>query len=63
MGAIRGLFVLMQNSFLSPLILGGGGGESDSYAIHEIPQDVRSSIWVGRRGMEWILSCFFDIRD
>ena len=59
MGAARGLFALMQNFFLSLLI----GGRSDSYAIHEMRRDVRSSIWVGRRGMEWILTCFFDIRD
>ena len=25
--------------------------------------DVKSSIWAGRRGMEWILTCFVDIRD
>lgn len=49
----------MQNSFLSLLI----GGRSNSYAIHENRRNVRSSIWVGRRGMEWIISCFSDIRD
>ena len=26
-------------------------------------RDVKSSIWAGRRGMEWILTCFADIRD
>ena len=27
--------------------MGGGGGWSDSYAIHETRRDVKSSIWVG----------------
>ena len=36
---------------------------SDSYAIHESRRNVMSSIWVGRKGNEWILSCFADIRD
>uniref|UniRef100_A0A7N2KR07 Uncharacterized protein n=1 Tax=Quercus lobata TaxID=97700 RepID=A0A7N2KR07_QUELO len=36
---------------------------SDSYAIHETRRNVKSSIWVGCRGMEWILSCLEDIRD
>lgn len=39
------------------------GGQSDSYAIHENHRNIKSSIWVGRKGMEWILSCFADIRD
>ena len=39
------------------------GGRFDSYAIHENRRNVRSSIWVGRRGMEWIISCFSDIWD
>ena len=33
------------------------------YAIHETRRNVKSSIWVGCRGMEWILSCLKDIRD
>ena len=39
------------------------GGRSDSYAIHETRRNVKSSIWVSRRGMEWILTCLEDIRD
>nr|POF14674.1 hypothetical protein CFP56_52660 [Quercus suber] len=39
------------------------GGMSDLYAIHETCRDVKSSIWVGHRGMEWILTCLADIRD
>ena len=39
------------------------GGRFDSYAIHETRRNVKSSIWVGRRGMEWILTCLDDIRD
>ena len=38
-------------------------GRSDSYAIHETRRDVKNSIWVGHRGMEWILTCLADIRD
>ena len=33
------------------------------YAIHETRQGVKNSIWIGRRGMEWILTCLVDIRD
>ena len=33
------------------------------YAIHETRQGVKNSIWVGRRGMEWILTCLVNIRD
>ena len=36
------------------------GGQSDLFA-HE--SNVMSSIWVGHKGMEWILSCFADICD
>ena len=36
-------------------------GQSDSYAIHESHRNVKSSIWVGHKGIEWILSCFADI--
>ena len=39
------------------------GGRSDSYAIHETRRNVQSSIWVGRRGIEWLLTCLEDIRD
>ena len=39
------------------------GGRHDSYAIHESSWHVKHTIWVGRKGMEWILSCFADIRD
>ena len=39
------------------------GGRFDSYAIDETRWNVKSSIWVERRGMEWILSCLDDIRD
>ncbi|KAF3967821.1 hypothetical protein CMV_008223 [Castanea mollissima] len=38
-------------------------GRSDSYAIHETRRGVKSSIWVGCRGLEWILTCLADIRD
>ncbi|KAK9993700.1 hypothetical protein SO802_023403 [Lithocarpus litseifolius] len=58
MGAVRRRFALMPNFFLS-----FDGGRSDSYAIHESRRDVKSSIWVGHRGIEWILSCLADIRD
>ena len=33
------------------------------YAIHESSLHVKHTIWVGRKGLEWILSCFVDIRD
>lgn len=33
------------------------------YAIHESCRNVKSTIWVGHKGIEWILSCFADIRD
>lgn len=39
------------------------GGQADSYAIHESRQNIKRSIWVGRKGLEWILSCFANIRD
>ena len=39
------------------------GGRCDSYAIHETRRNVKSSIWVGRRGIEWLLTCLEDIRD
>ena len=39
------------------------GGRHDSYAIHESSQHVKHTIWVGRKGLEWIISCFADIRD
>ena len=39
------------------------GGRSDSYALHETRRNVKSSIWVGRRGLEWILTCLEDIQD
>ena len=38
-------------------------GRLDSYAIHENNQNVKHTIWVGRKGFEWILSYFVDIRD
>ena len=37
------------------------GGQHDSYAIHESSRHVKHTIWVGRKGLEWILSCFVDI--
>ena len=39
------------------------GGRHDLCAIHESSQHVKHTIWVGRKGLEWILSCFVDIRD
>ena len=39
------------------------GGRHDSYAINESNWHVKHTIWVGRKGLEWILSCFVDIRD
>ena len=36
---------------------------SDSYALHETHRNVKSLIWVGRKGLEWILTCLKDIRD
>ena len=39
------------------------GGRHDSYAIHESSRHVKHAIWVGQKGLEWILSCFADIRD
>ena len=37
------------------------GGRFDSYAIHETRRDVKNSIWVGRKGIEWIFTCLADI--
>ena len=39
------------------------GGLADSYNIHECRWNIRSSVWMGRKGLEWILSCFADIRN
>ena len=39
------------------------GGRAESYAIHESRQNIKNSIWLSRKGMKWILSCFADIRD
>ncbi|KAF3973051.1 hypothetical protein CMV_003495 [Castanea mollissima] len=38
-------------------------GQTDSYAIHESRRNFKSSVCLGRKGLEWILSCFADIRD
>ncbi|KAF3956710.1 hypothetical protein CMV_018193 [Castanea mollissima] len=37
--------------------------QADSYAIHESRRNFKSSVCLGRKGLEWILSCFADIRD
>ena len=39
------------------------GGRSDSYSLLETHRNVKSSIWVGHKGLEWILTCLEDIRD
>ena len=39
------------------------GGRHDLYAIHESSRHVKHTIYVGRKGLEWILACFADIRD
>ena len=39
------------------------GGQADSNAIHECHQNINSSMWMSRKGLEWILACFADIRD
>ena len=39
------------------------GGRHDSYALHESSRHVKHTIWVGCKGLEWILSCFVDIHD
>ena len=39
------------------------GGRHDSYVVHESSRHVKHTIWVGRKGLEWILSCFADIWD
>ena len=39
------------------------GGRADSYAIHECRWNINSSVWMSRKGLEWILACFVDIRD
>ena len=39
------------------------GGRHDSYAIHESSRHVKHTIWLRCKGLEWILSCFVDIRD
>ena len=39
------------------------GGRHDSYVVHESSRHVKHTIWVGRKGLEWILSYFADIRD
>ena len=70
---------LSTTLFPSPQGIGGGkgafridsktfsfsfdGGQADSYAIHESRQNFQSSIWMGRKGLEWILSRFANIRD
>ncbi|KAF3963647.1 hypothetical protein CMV_011983 [Castanea mollissima] len=38
-------------------------GQADSYVIHERRRNFKSSVCLGRKGLEWILSCFADIRD
>ena len=39
------------------------GGRHDSYAVHESSRHVKHTIWVGHKGLEWILSSYADIRD
>ena len=39
------------------------GGRVDSYAILESRQNFKSFVWLSRKGMKWVLSCFTDIRD
>ena len=36
---------------------------ADPYAIHESCRNFKNSVWMTRKGLEWILSCFADIRD
>ena len=38
------------------------GRRVDSYAVHKSHWNFKSSIWLGHKGLEWILSCFADIR-
>ena len=59
MGETRALFCIDAKLFSFSF----DGGRSDSYAIHENHRNVKSSIWVGHKGMEWILLCFADICD
>ena len=39
------------------------GGRADSYAILESRRNFKNSVWLSRKGMKWVLSCFADIRD
>ena len=39
------------------------GRRVDSYAILESRRNLNSSVWLSRKGMLWILSCFTDIHD
>lgn len=55
-GSSKGSFHINAKNFS----LSFDGGQSDLFA-HE--SNVMSSIWVGHKGMEWILSCFADTRD
>nr|POE68712.1 hypothetical protein CFP56_17592 [Quercus suber] len=38
-------------------------GWADSYAIHKGRRNFKNYVWMGRKGLEWLLSCFADIRD
>ena len=38
-------------------------GRADPYAIHESCRNFKNSVWMTRKGLDWILSCFVDIRD
>ena len=58
-GCCKGSFCINSKVFLFSF----DGGWVDSYAIHESRWNFKSSICVGRRGLEWIHSYFADIRD
>ena len=58
MGAARVFFILMQKKFYFPLTAG-----SLTHMLFMRIRNIKSSIWVGHKGMEWILSCFANIRD
>nr|POE73853.1 hypothetical protein CFP56_26831 [Quercus suber] len=58
-GGSKGSFCIDSKTFSFSF----DGGRADFYAIHESHWNIKSSVWLSRKGLKWILSCFADICD
>ena len=58
-GVIKALFVLILRFFHSCLMV----GDLILMLFMRVTKISKVPFWVGRRGIEWIRSCFVDIRD